>query len=142
MGANKHWEILPGLDFADMASWRRVAAHRFTAIRVVLFVNRFAGSKSRYGPIISGHNVNPGDTITVRRRHERVVSNISTVTEAIRYAATARVMHSLDAKLSAQLKASAPGYSGTVGSELAAGTQEEFTSTLEHTLGGTSSFQI
>lgn len=142
MTAAKEWEILPGGDLSDATNWKRVADDRFAAIRLVLFINRSSGSKSRYGPIVSGHNVGPGDTITVKRRKERIITHTNTVTEAIRYTASARLLDRVSVKLSAQLGASAPGYSGTIGSELMSGSEKEFTETLEDTLGHTSSFEV
>lgn len=142
MPAAKEWELLPSGDLADRSNWRPLGSNRYAALRVRVLIVKSNGKESRFGPVISAHNVAPDDTITLKRRRERVISWTDTISEAIRFTVTSRVCDQLTAKVSSELSAKIPGFSGKLQSEVLAETNHEITEGLEKILSTTTSHLI
>jgi hypothetical protein len=85
---------------------------------VHLLIIMSEGSESRYGSIVDGYNVAPGDTIEVRKKYEQIISRANTISEAIRYATTSPVCDQLATKVSTELAAKTLGFSGKLKSEI------------------------
>ena len=142
MSTIKTWDSLPDADLSDRANWHALGNNRYAALRARLLIVQTNGSQSRFGPPIEAHNVAPHDTIELRTRREQVISRTNTISQAVRFAASSRVCDQLSAKVSAELSAKAPGYSGKLSSELLAKSEYELTTTAEETLNSVTSYAI
>lgn len=137
-----HWETLPSGDFLERAQWRPLGDHRYSALRVRLLFVRSNGKVSRLGPVVEEHDVEPGDTITLRRKRERIVTRTESISEAIRVASRSRFLDSLSAKIAAELGAKGLGFSGKLQTETLTRSEYELTSEVEKTLTSTTSHSI
>ena len=142
MSVTKVWEMLPNADFADRTNWQLLGNDRYAALRGRLLIVQSNGQKSRRGPVIEEYSVAPGDTIGLRRRRERVISHTTTISNAIKFAATSRVCDQLTAKVGAELAAKVPGFSGKLSSEILSKSDYEITATAEDVLSTTTSHVI
>src|ERR1700730_893269 len=142
MSVTKDWEVLPNSDLADRVNWRFFGNNRYAALRARLLIVQSSGQQSRFGPVIKAYNVAPEDTIELRRRREQVISRTTTISEAIRFTTTSRVCDQLAAKVSAELAAKVPGFSGKLSSEILSKSEYEITTTTEDVLSTTTSHLI
>jgi hypothetical protein len=99
----------------------------------LLIVSR-SGKQSRDGPVVSEHEVAPGNTIKVRVHRQRVVTRTSTISDALREATAQRILDALSTTVSAELKAKAAGISGSVKTGMTAKSEQEVTRQVERTL--------
>ena len=142
MAPTKAWETIPSADFASKLNWRSLGENRYAALRVRLLILQTNGSELRFGRVMHAVNVAPHDSIAFRSKRSRVISQTTTITEAIRFATASRVCEKLAAKVSAELGGKLAGFAGKLSTELLASTDYEITSTLESTLTGTASYAI
>jgi len=142
MQTNKVWELLPNSDFTKRSIWRDLGNNRYAALRARLLIVCTNGKQSRLGPAIAEYNVAPGVTITIKRRRERIISRTETISKAIRFVATSRVCDKLAAKISSELSAKLPGFSGKIQSEILAKSEYEISEEMENALTSTTSHFI
>jgi hypothetical protein len=142
VSTTKRWELLPNSDFSERINWRSLGNDRHAALRVHLLIIMSEGSDFRYGSIVDGYNVAPGDTIEVRKKHEQIISRTNTISEAIRYATTSRVCDQLATRVSTELAAKTLGFSGKLKSEILTKSEYEITKTTEDLLTATTSHLI
>jgi len=142
MAVAKDWEMLPNSDLRDRVNWRALGNDRFAALRARILIVRSDGKESRFGPVIRAFNVAPGNTIELRTKREQVISQTTTISDAIRFTTTSRVCDQLMVKLSAELSAKVPGFSGKLGSEILSKSEYEITKTTEYQLSATTSHVI
>lgn len=142
MPITKSWELLPNSDISDRSSWRSLGNDRYAVFRARLLLVCTNDKQSRLGPVIAEHNVAPHDTITLRRKHERIISRTETISESIRFVATSRVCDQLTAKIGAELSTKVPGFSGKIQSELLTKSEYEITEEIENALTTTTSHFI
>lgn len=142
MSVEKRWEILPNADLADSKNWRSLGDGKYATLRLRILIVRSNGDESRYGTIISAHNIGPGDTIVLRRRQERIVSRTDTINQAICYNATARLSDRLTSKVNLELSSKLPGFSGKLQSELISRKDYDISKGIEQTLKAATSYLI
>lgn len=142
MSTVKQWDLLPRIDFEDRRNWRSLGQSRYGAFRARLLVVQSDRPEPRFGPIIAKHNVATGDTITLKRRRERILNHTETIREAIRFTATSQICETLSAKVAAEIALKVPGFSGSVKSALESGTSREFRQETERVLDLTSSHSV
>ena len=112
MAPTKAWETIPSADFASKLNWRSLGENRYAALRVRLLILQTNGSESRFGRVMHAVNVAPHDSIAFRSKRSRVISQTTTITEAIRFATASRVCEKLAAKVSAELGGKLAGFAG------------------------------
>ena len=138
----KDWELLPNSDLGDRTNWRSLGDNRFAALRARLLIIRENEKQSRFGPVIAAHNVGPDDEITLKRRREQIIGRTETISEAVRFATTVRICDQLTAKLTSELSAKVPGFTGKLQSELLTKNEYEVTEQVESSLNTTTSHLI
>lgn len=142
MKVAKHWELLPNVDLSERGNWRQIEKNQYSALRARLLIVRSKGSQSRFGPATTAYTINPGDTITKKRKRVRVLSHTETISEAIRFKTMSRICDQLSAKVSTELSVQPPGFKGKLQSELMTRTEYEISDELEDALTTTTSHLI
>ena len=142
MSVSKEWEVLPKADLADRNNWRRLGGDRYAALRVRILIAISNGKESKFGPVISAHNVSPNDEIILKRRREQIIGRTETISEAICFTVTSRLCDQLTAKVSSELSTKVPGFAGKLQSELLSKNEYEITEGVEKSLNTTTSHLI
>jgi len=142
MTVTKVWELLPDSDLSERANWRSLGGDRYSALRVRILIVQSNGSSSLLGPALESLTVAPHDTVELHQRSERVITRTNTISQAVKFAATSRVYEGLSSKVSAELSAKAPGYSGKLSTYLLTKSEYEITALTEETLGSVASYII
>jgi hypothetical protein len=142
MSIEKYWEVLPQVDLEDRCNWKVLQESRYAALRVRFLIVRSDGQAPRFGPIISKHNVAPGDTITLRRHREQTLNQTDSIRQAIRFTTTSMICDKLASRLSAEASVSAPGLSGKIATCLDAQTSTEVRTEAERVLESKASYAI
>jgi hypothetical protein len=132
--------LLPNADFSDRAPWREIDDNRFAATRARLLIVHSNGKQSRLGSAIAEYNIAPNDSIEISRRRERVISRTETITEALRFTTTAKIIDKLSVKLGSELAGQLPGFSGKLQSEVLSSSDYEISEAMENTLSNTTSY--
>lgn len=137
---SKFWDVLPAEDFTVQSKWRR-NGDRYSAIRARLLIIRHELDEYRDGNIKESHPISV-DSISLETARQTVYVRTDTMTAGLRYAVSQRVLDQLSSKVSSQLEAKVPGYSGKLGAELLSKEEYEVTQTAEESFSGTTSFSI
>jgi hypothetical protein len=141
MSISKNWEVLPASDFAVQSSWRKIGKNRFFALRARLLIVRTDGRPARDGSPTKSYPITP-DTLSLRTMRQIVLSRTDTITQAIKFSVTERVLDQLSTKISAELSGKVPGFSGKLGSSIMAKSEYEITKSTESSLSSTTSFMF
>jgi hypothetical protein len=141
MSISKSWEVLPATDLAVQTNWRKIGKNRFFLLRTRLLIVRSDGSPARDGSPTKSYPITP-DTLSLRTMRQIVLSRTDTITQAVKFSATERVLDQLSTKISAELSAKAPGYSGKLGSSMMSKSEYEITRSTETSLSATTSFMF
>lgn len=141
MSISKSWEVLPATDFAMHTNWRKVGKNRFFALRARLLIVRSDGSPARDGSPTKSYPITP-DTLSLRTMRQIVLSRTDTITQAVKFSTTERVLDQLSTKISSELSAKSPGFSAKLGSSMMTKSEYEITRTTENSLSATTSFMF
>jgi hypothetical protein len=141
MSISKSWEVLPATDLAVQTNWRKIGKNRFFLLRTRLLIVRSDGSPARDGSPTKSYPITP-DTLSLRTMRQIVLSRTDTITQAVKFSTTERVLDQLSTKISAELSAKAPGYSGKLGSSMMSKSEYEITKSTETSLSATTSFMF
>jgi hypothetical protein len=142
MSSERYWEILPTSDFGNRANWRVLSKNRYAAFRAFILIIERQHDDSRLGPVEESYDVNPHDEIKVGTKRIRSISNTNTIKDGVRYTVSSKLCDKLAAKVSTEIGAKVPGFTGKVGSEIDASTEKEIITTAENTFEGTRSYTI
>jgi hypothetical protein len=141
MSISKNWEVLPASDFAVQSNWRKIGKNRFFALRARLLIIRTDGRPARDGSPTKSYPITP-DTLSLRTMRQIVLSRTDTITQAIKFSVTERVLDHLSSKISTELSGKVPGFSGKLGSSIMAKSEYEITKSTETSLSSTTSFMF
>jgi hypothetical protein len=136
----KTWDVLPAKDLTVQSNWRKKGDF-YSAIRARLLIVRHELDECRDGNVKESHPISV-DSIALETAHQNVTVFTDTMTAGLRFAVSRRVLDQLSSKITFELGAKVPGFSGKLGSELLSKAEYEFTETTEENLTSTKSFQI
>lgn len=136
----KTWDVLPAKDLTVQLNWQK-SGDSYSAIRARLLIVRRELDESRDGNVKESHPVSV-DAIEIETAHQTVTVFTDTMTAGLRFAVSQRVLNQLSSRVTSELGAKVPGFSGKLGSELLAKAEYEFTETTEESFSSTKSFQI
>ena len=136
----KTWDVLPAKDLTVQSNWQK-NGDRYSAIRARLLIVRRELDEYRDGNVKESHPISV-DSIAIETAHQTVTVFTDTMTAGLRFAVSQRVLDQLSSRVTSELGAKVPGFSGKLGSELLAKAEYEFTETTEENLSSTKSFQI
>ena len=142
MSKYKKWVILPSTDLGLYESWKKIGQNRYAAFRLRLLIMMTHGNRSRFGPIINGYSVKPGIKQELRRKRTRIISCSDSITEAIRFNTSTRICDQLSARISAEMSAKTPGFSGKISSDLETKTMNEYIEGVESSLNRIRTFRF
>jgi hypothetical protein len=141
MSISKSWEVLPASDFGVQTNWRKIGKNRFFTLRARLLIVRSDGSPAQDGSPTKSYPITP-DTLSLRTMRQIVLSRTDTITQAVKFSTTERVLDQLSTKISAELSGKAPGFSGKLGSSIMTKSEYEITRSTENSLSATTSFMF